>query len=372
MTDSKEKARRSKLTFWISPKYKVERVLGEGSYGLVARAWYIPTDIPVAIKKINAFTNATMCLRTLRELMLLKRFRDHENIITLYNVQIPESFEKFNEVYLIEEFMDTDLHHLIKNKSISDSHSEYFTYQILRGLKALHLANVIHRDLKPSNILVNNNCDVKICDLGLSRLDTSCKTGEISNLTEYVATRWYRAPEIMLSACNYSKSMDLWSVGCILAELLTGHALFPGKDYCDQLLLIFQILGNPINYVDDYASIKSRRARKYISTFPNYRRVDLELFLQHHPNRVLRYGDRPIDPYAVDLLGKLLCFNPDSRLTVEEAISHPFLQLYHDPGDEPTISPIPEEEFEFDNRKGELSIQELKLKMYDTVINFHR
>ena len=125
--------------------------------------------------------------------------------------------------------MDTDLHRVIRTQKLSIDHCQYFIYQTLRGLKAIHAVDVIHRDLKPSNLLLNGNCDLKICDFGLARhlADVDDQRGM---MTEYVATRWYRAPEIMLTFKQYTTSIDVWSVGCILAELLSGRPLFPGKD----------------------------------------------------------------------------------------------------------------------------------------------
>ncbi len=116
--------------------------------------------------------------------------------------------------------------------------------QILRGLKYLHSANVIHRDLKPSNILVNKNCDLKICDFGLARGFRS-QDQEDPNLTDYVVTRWYRAPEVVLLASEYTKAIDVWSVGCILCELVGRKALFTGKDHLDQIKKIIEIIGMP-------------------------------------------------------------------------------------------------------------------------------
>ena len=128
------------------------------------------------------------------------------------------------------------MHRVIRTQDLSDDHAQYFIYQTLRALKALHSADVIHRDLKPSNLLLNANCDLKVCDFGLAR---SVKTAEPSGtetgfMTEYVATRWYRAPEIMLTWQKYDVAVDIWSAGCIFAEMLEGKPLFPGKDreYC--------------------------------------------------------------------------------------------------------------------------------------------
>lgn len=125
--------------------------------------------------------------------------------------------------------METDMHRVIRTQDLSDDHCQYFIYQTLRALKAMHSANVLHRDLKPSNLLLNANCDLKVCDFGLAR--SAASTDDNSGfMTEYVATRWYRAPEIMLTFKEYTKAIDVWSVGCILAEMLSGKPLFPGKD----------------------------------------------------------------------------------------------------------------------------------------------
>lgn len=125
--------------------------------------------------------------------------------------------------------METDLNRVIKSKQrLTDEHIQYFIYQILRAFLYIHSARIIHRDLKPSNILLNENCDVKLCDFGLSR-NLSKEKGE--DLTEYVVTRFYRAPEIMLSSHEYSKAVDVWSIGCSFAEVISGKVLFPGENY---------------------------------------------------------------------------------------------------------------------------------------------
>ncbi|MBZ6375836.1 MAG: protein kinase [Kocuria palustris] len=217
-----------------------------------------PSGQKVAIKKITPFDHSMFCLRTLREMKLLRYF-NHENIISILDIQRPRNYEGFNEVYLIQvrrslpsdkmrmygiypiftnsmqELMETDMHRVIRTQDLSDDHCQYFIYQTLRALKAMHSANVLHRDLKPSNLLLNANCDLKVCDFGLAR--SAASTDDNSGfMTEYVATRWYRAPEIMLTFKEYTKAIDVWSVGCILAEMLSGKPLFPGKDCMIPLL----------------------------------------------------------------------------------------------------------------------------------------
>jgi len=211
---------------------------------LDSSALHKPSGQKVAIKKITPFDHSMFCLRTLREMKLLRYF-NHENIISILDIQKPRNYETFTEVYLIQvrtpshmcrnhtnttqELMETDMHRVIRTQELSDDHCQYFIYQTLRALKAMHSANVLHRDLKPSNLLLNANCDLKVCDFGLARSAASTEDNS-GFMTEYVATRWYRAPEIMLTFKEYTKAIDVWSVGCILAEMLSGKPLFPGKD----------------------------------------------------------------------------------------------------------------------------------------------
>ncbi|CAG8954888.1 hypothetical protein HYALB_00009938 [Hymenoscyphus albidus] len=333
-----------KISFNVSEQYDIQDVVGEGAYGVVCSALHKPSGQKVAIKKITPFDHSMFCLRTLREMKLLRYF-NHENIISILDIQKPRNYETFTEVYLIQELMETDMHRVIRTQDLSDDHCQYFIYQTLRALKAMHSANVLHRDLKPSNLLLNANCDLKVCDFGLARSAASQEDNS-GFMTEYVATRWYRAPEIMLTFKEYTKAIDVWSVGCILAEMLSGKPLFPGKDYHHQLTLILDVLGTPT--MEDYYGIKSRRAREYIRSLPFKKKVPLRTLFPKTSD------------LALDLLEKLLAFNPVKRITVDEALQHPYLEPYHDPEDEPTAQPIPEEFFDFDKNKDNLSKEQLK------------
>ncbi|KVH91118.1 Essential protein Yae1, N-terminal [Cynara cardunculus var. scolymus] len=257
---------------------------------MVFAATNVETREEVAIKKIgNAFDNRIDAKRTLREIMLL-RHMDHEN---------PPQKENFNDVYIVYELMDTDLHQIIRsNQPLADAHCRYFLYQILRGLKYVHSAHVLHRDLKPSNLLLNSNCDLKIGDFGLART-----TSETDFMTEYVVTRWYRAPELLLNCSEYTAAIDIWSVGCILGEIMTRQPLFPGRDYVHQLRLITELIGSP-----DDASLgflRSDNARRYVRQLPQYPR---QQFSTRFPNT---------SPGALDLLEKMLFFDPNRRITAD-------------------------------------------------------
>ncbi|KAJ3348973.1 Mitogen-activated protein kinase [Kappamyces sp. JEL0680] len=295
MTD-KEKKPTLVYPDFLSARYTLQRELGQGAYGIVSAAKDKVTGQDVAIKKVhNVFQKPILAKRALREIKLLRHFAGHENITSILDMEMSD-FNSFNEIYISQELMEADLHQIIRSEQpLSDAHYQYFIYQICRGLKYIHSANVLHRDLKPGNLLVNADCELKICDFGLARgLTDSQDTGF---MTEYVATRWYRAPEIMLAFRNYTKAIDMWSVGCILAELLGGKPLFKGRD-CTGL------------------------AQMYIRSLPKMKTVPWRHLF---PNG---------SPAALDLLHHLLQFDPELRFSVEQTLAHPYLESYHDSEDE--------------------------------------
>ncbi|KAJ7600919.1 mitogen activated protein kinase-like protein [Mycena floridula] len=344
-----------------SAPYTPLSLIGEGAYGVVCSAVHVASGRKVAIKRISPFDHSMFALRTLREIKLLRHFNNtgyhHENIIAILDILRPPNLEEFKEVYLVQELMETDLHRVIRTQELSDDHCQYFLYQTLRALKALHSADVLHRDLKPSNLLLNANCDLKLCDFGLARSTKHSNGGDGNSfMTEYVATRWYRAPEVMLTFKQYTKAIDVWSVGCVLAEMLSGKPLFPGRDYHHQLSIILDLLGTPS--IDDFYAISSARSREYIRALPFRKRVS---FAKLFPTA---------NPLALDLLDKLLAFSPKGRIEVEEALRHPYLAPYHDPQDEPTALPLPPAFFDFEEQ-GEggqaLSKGELKVMIYNEI-----
>eukprot|EP00168_Porphyra_purpurea_P014510 TRINITY_DN418_c0_g1_i10.p1 TRINITY_DN418_c0_g1~~TRINITY_DN418_c0_g1_i10.p1 ORF type:complete len:394 (-),score=105.55 TRINITY_DN418_c0_g1_i10:92-1273(-) len=307
-------------------RYTLIKPIGQGAYGIVCSAHDNLTGEKVAIKKISSILdNAIDCKRTLREMKLLRHF-SHENVIVIKDVYLPSSDGlDFQDVYTVTELMDTDLHQIItSNQQLSDEHCQYFTYQILRALKHIHSAHVLHRDLKPSNILLNGNCDLKICDFGLARVANP--EDHAGFLTAYVATRWYRAPEIMLSWREYTNAVDMWSVGCMLAEIIGRKPLFPGRDYIHQLKLVTDTIGTPSS--EDIQYINSARARRYIESLPPKAKVEMGTLFPA-ASEVLR-----------DLLDRMLIFDPRRRITVEEALEHPYLTSLHDPEDEPTCASV--------------------------------
>ncbi|XP_045793979.1 mitogen-activated protein kinase homolog MMK2-like [Trifolium pratense] len=336
--------------FQVSSKYVPPiRPVGRGAYGIVCAAVNAETREEVAIKKVgNAFDNRIDAKRTLREIKLL-RHMDHENVIALKDIIRPPQMENFNDVYIVYELMDTDLHQIIRsNQPLTDDHCRYFLYQLLRGLKYVHSVNVLHRDLKPSNLLLNSNCDLKIGDFGLART-----TSETDFMTEYVVTRWYRAPELLLNCSEYTAAIDIWSVGCILGEIMTRQPLFPGKDYVHQLRLITELIGSP----DDTSLgfLRSDNARRYLKQLPQYPR---QQFAARFPN---------MSSGAVDLLEKMLVFDPTRRITVDEALRHQYLAPLHDINEEPVCS-IP---FNFDFEKPSFTEQDIKDLIWRETVKFN-
>ncbi|KAK8853210.1 hypothetical protein IAR55_003912 [Kwoniella newhampshirensis] len=316
--------------FHLPTRWRLIRPLGQGAYGLVINVQDTYSGEPVAVKCITrVFDKVILARRALREITLLRHFGGHENLTGL--IDLDNVWEGYNEIYLYMEPMEADLHQIVRSgQPLSNSHIQYFLYQLLRGMKYIHTANVIHRDLKPGNLLVNSDCELKICDFGLAR-GFRPVTGEIDQneemkLTEYVATRWYRAPEVMLSNRRYTTAIDVWSIGCILAELLGGKPIFKGKDYVDQLNLILEVLGTPDN--ETLAKVGSEKACAYIKTLPHYDKQEYSDLL---PNA---------DPEAIDLLSQLLTFDPAVRINVIAALAHPYLASYHDESDEPSCPEI--------------------------------
>ncbi|KAK9127243.1 hypothetical protein Syun_016040 [Stephania yunnanensis] len=336
--------------FEITSKYRPPiTAIGRGAYGVVCSLLNMEKNEMVAVKKIaDAFDNPIDTKRTLREIKLLRHL-DHENVIGIRDVIPPPTRREFSDVYIATELMDTDLHQIIRsNQALSEEHSQYFLYQILRGLKYIHSANIIHRDLKPSNLLVNANCDLKICDFGLART-----ASESNIMTEYVVTRWYRAPELLLSSSDYTAAIDVWSVGCIFMELMNRKPLFPGRDTSHQMRLLTELLGTPSEA--ELGFVNNENVKRYISQLKKYPRQSLARVFPH------------VNRDAIDLIEKMLIFDPAKRITVEEALAHPYLESLHQPTDEPVCC----KPFSFDFEQHPLMDEELKELIYRETLEFN-
>ncbi|KAE8790781.1 Mitogen-activated protein kinase 7 [Hordeum vulgare] len=337
-------------------RYKIEEIIGKGSYGVVCSAIDRQTGDKVAIKKIsNIFEHITDAARILREIKLLRLLR-HPDIVQIKHIMLPPSRRDFKDIFVVFELMDTDLHQVIKaNDDLTKEHFQFFLYQMLRAMKYIHTANVYHRDLKPKNILANANCKLKICDFGLARVAFN-DTPTTVFWTDYVATRWYRAPELCGSFfTKYSPAIDTWSIGCIFAEILTGKPLFPGKNVVHQLDLMTDFLGSPSP--DIISRIRNEKARRYLSTMRKKLPVP---FSEKFPNA---------DPAAVKLLQKLLAFDPKDRPTAEEALADPYFKGLAKVEREPSCQPISKMEFEFERRK--FTKEEVKELIFREILEYH-
>ena len=336
--------------FEVDKRYTLIKPIGHGAYGVVVSVNDAKRKEKVAIKKVpRAFEDIIDGKRILREIKMLRHF-DMENIVSLKDILVPPKLSSFEDVYMVTDLMETDLHRIIYSRQdLSDDHIQYFIYQVLRALKYLHSANVLHRDLKPSNLLLNSNCDLKLCDFGLARgVDT-----DNLELTEYVVTRWYRAPEIMLSCQEYTKAIDVWSTGCIFAELLGRRPLFPGDDYIHQLSIISDVLGTPSD--EDLKFVSSEKALRFMKSQAFKPKVPFaKLFPKANSD-------------AVSLLDEMLAFDPAKRISVDEALQHPYMEGLHNAEDEPTC----EEKFDFSFENRTLSKEELQELIFAEICHFH-
>lgn len=366
----------------VGDRYEMIRILGRGSYGEVAQAvdkYAGRPDAYVAIKRIlSPFDQEIDAVRLYREIHILRRLRGHRCIINLLDIVQPptDDLDDFHDLYLVFEYVDTDLYKLIMSPQyLTTEHIQTFLYQMLTGLKYIHSFSVIHRDLKPANILLNEDCSLKICDFGLARIvncspedDAQSSTDKTNDqntkrmphnfgtppklrlkrqLTKHVVTRWYRAPELILIQ-PYTSAVDIWSLGCILAELLSmqegsvaGYEdrkpLFPGgtcyplsgdldkiksEDRLDQLSVIFGIIGFPSQ--EDISSIGN--AHEYINSMKRTKGRPLENIFP------------AADPAAIDLLKQMLRFNPKLRCTAEQALEHHFFKGVRQKEMEPAAS----------------------------------
>jgi serine/threonine protein kinase len=335
--------------FEVPKHYRVISPVGYGAYGFVVSAVDQRTGRNVAIKKNSrVFRDLSDCKRIVREILVLRHLQ-HDNIVRIRDMYLSttdsESSSSFRDVYIVSDLMDTNLYSVIRSttQAMDHTHYKYFVYQILRGLKYMHSAGVMHRDLKPANILVNVNCDLQICDFGLAR-----QTSVESNMTDYVVTRYYRPPEVLLMCTTYTHVVDTWSVGCIFAELVTRQTLFKGSDYIQQLDIILNAM-RPTP--EDLSFLENEKSVKHVSD-----RVEA-LGAAWGPQPVIA----PVitDPVTRAFLMRMLVFDPRKRATTEELLAHPYLEQLHDPNDEPVASVSFSWEFEGEEMNEPLLRREL-------------
>ncbi len=281
-------------------KYKIIETIGDGTYGIVYKGINTKTNEYVAIKKMKKkYTDWDECL-SLKEVQTLLTLK-HSNIVTLNELILQK-----NELNMIFEFIGQNLFEYAKNMNeIPEYKIRNISFQILQGLAYMHKNNFFHRDMKPENILISGD-QVKLADFGLAR-DINSEPP----FTDYVATRWYRSPEVILNSKIYSSPIDIFALGAIIAELYTGVPLFPGKEVSYQMNKICEVLGTPSqsDWNEGYDL-----ANQIHFKFPQYRGKKLK-------NVIHRASD-----LAINLLEMMLCFNPSKRPSAVKCLQHPFFQ----------------------------------------------
>ena len=343
-------------------QFEVSHRIGKGSYGTVCAGRSRVTGEKVAIKHIDrVFEDKADTVRIVRELRFLRLLR-HPNIIGVKEVLVPRNETAFHDIYIVTELMDTDLSHLIKSKTkYDDVHTRWVIFQLLRGLSFIHSADIIHRDLKPANVLLNANCDLRICDFGLARANFKNESDDTPVFwTDYVATRWYRAPELICSYFSrYSAAVDMWAAGCIWAELLRRKPLFPGANVYHSIDLITDFTGSPSAVA--IGKVRNKKARDYVSLLSNKVRGDWCAMLPG------------IDGDGMDLMSQILAFDPDERLCAADALKHEYFAAFHNLIDDSNVLPPPlilQKDFkEWEGNK--LDETAIRAKLYAEILEFH-
>lgn len=287
-------------------EFRKLKKIGEGTYGEVYEALdTVNNNRRVAMKKLHIENkDEGIPITALREMCILKHLH-HENIVELYEI-----IQDVDKIVLIFECADMDLKkYLDKEKCIKDVKTiQYFTLQILNGLYYCNINRIIHRDLKPQNLLITNDLKLKLCDFGLSRMFSL----PMGKMTHEIITLWYRPPEVLLGIENYTTKVDSWSIGCIMVEMITGKPLFPGDSEIGQLFKIFQILGTPNE--ETWPGVT--KLPEYKLTFPQWKPQPINSLIPD------------FDKDGIDLIERFLEIDPDKRITIREALNHPFITKY--------------------------------------------
>mmetsp|Transcript_22642 Transcript_22642/g.22841 ORF Transcript_22642/g.22841 Transcript_22642/m.22841 type:complete len:575 (-) Transcript_22642:303-2027(-) len=317
----------------IESRYSIEKVIGKGSYGAVVKATDNITNNKVAIKLIpNVDEDVVLTKRSLREVLILNAL-DQKNILCLHDAKFCGK-----SLFLITEYCEIDLHQLTyskqNSKALLRTRKDFLSilFQMLKGISFVHSAGVIHRDIKPANVLIDKHLNVKLCDFGFARTlpngsVSHIKDTEKTPMTEYMASRWYRAPELVLNPGLYGKAQDIWSIACSYAEFLTKSVLFPGQHTIHQIQIILDVLGKPTERDLDF-EMSSRCKTKLIQM------GSMEIGLKNAISCTPAFHK---DLFS--LMEGMLQFNPLVRLSGDEALSKP---IFHRFESDPTPELVPE------------------------------
>jgi serine/threonine protein kinase len=289
-------------------KYRLISKKGEGTFSEVLKAQCIKTGQYVAIKCMKNTFESIDQVNNLREIQALRRLSPHPNIITLLEVLYDQPSGR---LALVFELMDMNIYELIRERRhyLAGNRVRSFMYQLCRAMDHMHRNGIFHRDIKPENILIKDEM-LKLADFG------SCR-GIYSKqpFTEYISTRWYRAPECLLTDGYYSYKMDIWGLGCVFFEIMSLYPLFPGTNELDQVAKIHQIMGTP---GPELLAHFQKKSSHMDFNFPAQDGTGLEKMLNH------------VVPECIDLLYKLLAYKPDDRVSARQALRHPHFRELRD------------------------------------------
>ena len=296
----------------MKKKYNVIGIVGEGAYGIVYKCQNKETGEYVAIKKFKE-TEDELVQKTMRRELKMLQLLSHPNI-----VEFKESFTHKGNLFLVFEYCEKNLLEVLEESpdGLSPKLIKSFVYQMCKAISYMHKINMIHRDIKPENLLIDEDLNLKICDFGFARkVKLNNSNNNINEMTDYVATRWYRSPELLLSGGIYGPGADYWAVGCIMGELADGNPMFPGDNETDQINCIIKLLGN----LPD----------KLVDMFYNNRIYDgKELIHVSKPETLERRYNEKLGPTAIDFLKGLLELDPAKRLNDETVFKHKYFSSF--------------------------------------------
>lgn len=361
------------LDFTVPKRYSKLQLIGNGAQGNVCSAFDSKSQEMVAIKKLKyPFSSAAQAQRMFREIALM-RVCKHKNVIKILEILTPErNVREFKDVYIVMEFVEMSLDQAIKDvsKKINFDEISYITYQLSCGIKFMQTLGILHRDLKPANIGLTRNLEVRILDFGLARISSDDQDNHKN--TPCVVTRAYRAPEVILSWRGYNKALDVWSLGCVMGEMLLHGPMFGGGVYSDEIELYLDIvtkIGPPKEEWFNGLEPSVKRSLQQRTSQVDDRTGEFLARLSQQAEGLADTSSEQVEGF-MDLLMRMLTLDPEQRVTVDQILEHSFLNF--NKSEEAEASPRPEEvrrvlSIESISNDKTLSINEWKNMIYDLI-----
>ena len=337
----------------LHKKYEVLGVVGEGAYGIVYKCRNKETDKYVAIKKFKEIEDKLVQKTMKRELKMLQMLK-HENV-----VDFQEAFIYKENLFLVFEYVEKNLLEVLEKspEGLNPKLIRSLTFQMCKAVHYLHTKNIIHRDVKPENLLIDENMQLKLCDFGFARkICLNEENNNIGAMTDYVATRWYRSPELLLSNGIYGPEVDYWAIGCIMGELADGNPMFPGENEVDQLDCIIKVLGNlPEDLINMFYSNQIYNGK--------------ELLRVNRPESLERRYFGKLGPTAIDFMKGLLQLDPGKRLNDDNVFKHKYFACFMKEPENKYILDLIEKRSSADKNKSKEKSIDIKSKIEPKVIN---